>query len=349
MKHTFQKKILSADNLNLFLRDNRFTQLPGYENFEATTQIIIAEILRRKLPFEIIDGNNNLISVKYNNKDFIIHEGTISDANSLIAFWISNDKWMTRQFLKRKGISHANGILLIRGYPPAQLDEISLPAVVKPVNTDHGIAVSTNLKTREELIGAIETAFRFAEKVIVEEYFPGKEYRFLVVDDKVRAVAFREPANVTGDGKSTLLQLVDKKNEGRGSDYRYPLLKIDIDEEALRHLKAVSITLDTVLKKREKVYLRKNSNLSTGGDSIDITDEMPDFYKSIAVKAAQSAGLKIAGVDIIIKNTGAVPSPVNYIVVELNAPAMLSMHDFPYIGKNRHVEQYVLDSILNSK
>ncbi|MDD4107131.1 MAG: glutamate ligase [Prolixibacteraceae bacterium] len=349
MKHTFQKRILSADNLDLFLRDNRFTPLPGYENFEATTQIIIAEILRRKLPFEIIDGNNNLISVKYNNKDFIIHEGTISDANSLIAFWISNDKWMTRQFLNRKGISHANGILLIRGYPPAQLDEISLPAVVKPVNTDHGIAVSTNLKNREELIGAIETAFRFAEKVIVEEYFPGKEYRFLVVDDKVRAVAFREPANVTGDGKSTLLQLVDKKNEGRGSDYRYPLLKIDIDEEVLRHLKAVSITLDTVIKKGEKVYLRKNSNLSTGGDSIDVTDEMPDFYKSIAVKAAQSAGLKIAGVDIIIKNSGAVPSPGNYIVVELNAPAMLSMHDFPYIGKNRHVEQYVLDSILNSK
>ncbi|MFW6259488.1 MAG: glutamate ligase, partial [Tangfeifania sp.] len=69
----------------------------------------------------------------------------------------------------------------------------------------------------------------------------------------------------------------------------------------------------------------------------------------VAVKAARAAGLKIAGIDIIIKDLKLAASPENYIVVELNAPAMLSMHDYPYIGKNRHVEKYVLDSILNSK
>src|SRR6056297_1119725 len=172
--------------------DYNFSPLPGYENFEATTQIIIAEILRRKLPFEIIDAENNLISVTSDNKEFIIHEGTISDANSLIAYWISNDKWMTRQFLQRSGIRHARGILLKPGYSVDQLNEIPLPAVVKPVDTDHGIAVSTNLQNREELLAAIDNAFRYAGKVIVEEYFPGKEYRFLVVDNKVRAVAYRE-------------------------------------------------------------------------------------------------------------------------------------------------------------
>lgn len=329
--------------------DYNFTPLPGYENFEATTQIIIAEILRRKLPFEIIDAENNLISVMYNNKEYIIHEGTISDANSLIAFWISNDKWMTRQFLHRKNISHAKGILLKRNYQPEILDKIRLPAVVKPANTDHGIAVSTNIQTRQELISAIEIAFQFAEKVIVEEFFPGEEYRFLVIDFEVRAIACREPANVTGDGISTIRQLVDKKNEGRGTDYRHPLLKINIDEEVKRHLKAASLSPESILKKGEKVFLRKNSNLSTGGDSIDVTDDITDFYKNVAVEAARAAGLKIAGIDIIIKDPGKTPSPENYIVVELNAPAMLSMHDYPYIGKNRHVEKYVLDSILNSK
>ena len=326
-----------------------FKSLPGYENFEATTQIIIAEILRRELPFEVIDADNNLISVTHNNKEFIIHEGTISDANSLIAYWISNDKWMTRQFLRRKQINHAKGILLERGYHADLLKAVCLPAVVKPVNTDHGIAVSTNLKTVSELLPAVDYAFQFAEKVIVEEFFPGQEYRFLVIDFVVRAIACREPANVTGDGTSNIRQLIDKKNEGRGNDYRHPLLKIIIDEEVKRHLHAESISLETILKKGEKIFLRKNSNLSTGGDSIDVTDEIPVFYKDVAVKAAQSAGLKIAGIDIIIKDTEEEPSPENYIVVELNAPAMLSMHNYPYIGKNRHVEKYVLDSILNSK
>lgn len=326
-----------------------FTPLPGYENFEATTQIIIAEILRRKLPFEIIDANNNLIAVTHNNKEYIIHEGTISDANSLIAYWISNDKWMTRQFLQRNSINCAKGILLDSGYNPEILDSVQLPAVVKPVNTDHGIAVTTNIQNRQELLPAIENAFNHARKVIVEEYVPGQEYRFLVIDYMVRAIAFREPANVTGNEQSTIQQLIDKKNEGRGNDYRHPLLKIVVDEEVKRHLNALSLTTDSILKTGQKVYLRKNSNLSTGGDSIDVTDEMPDFYKEVAVKAAWAAGLKIAGIDIIIKDPEAEPSPENYIVVELNAPAMLSMHDFPYIGKNRHVGKYVLDAILNSK
>ena len=325
-----------------------FIPLPGYEHFEATTQIIIAEILRRKLPFEVIDASNNLISVKYNNKEFIIHEGTISDANSLIAFWISNDKWMTRQILQRKGISLAKGILLKRDYQSDILDAVHLPAVVKPVNTDHGIGVSTNIQTRQELISAIDYAFKFARKVIAEEFFPGQEYRFLVIDFIVRAIACREPANVTGDGTSTIRQLIDHKNEGRGNDYRHPLLKINIDEEVNRHLKALSLSPESILKKGEKVYLRKNSNLSTGGDSIDVTDDIPDFYKDVAVKAAKSSGLKIAGIDIIIKDLEMAATSENYIVVELNAPAMLSMHNYPYIGKNRHVEKYVLDSILNS-
>lgn len=326
-----------------------FKPLQGYEHFEATTQIIIAEILSRKLPFEVIDEKNNLISVMHNNREYIIHEGTISDANSLIAYWISNDKWMTKQFLKRAGISHAQGVLLQADYTPDMLGSVQFPLVVKPATTDHGIAVSTNLQTTEDLTAAVETAFKFAPKVIVEEYFSGREYRFLVIDYHVRAIAYRVPANVTGDGKHTISQLIDKKNKGRGTDYTHPLLKIPIDAEVIRHLKALSKSPETVPFAGEQVFLRQNSNLSTGGDSIDVTDDMPEFYQDVAVKAARAAGLRIAGIDIIVRDLAAVPGPENYLVVELNAPAMLSMHDFPYIGKNRHVERYVLDSILNAK
>lgn len=346
---TLQVKDFIESKENMNNSTYNFTPLPGYENFEATTQIIIAEILHRNLPFQIIDADNNLISVEYNNKEFIILEGTISDANSLIAYWISNDKWMTRQFLQRKNISIAKGILLGREYQPDLLKSVHFPAVVKPANTDHGIAVSVNITSQKELVSAIGNAFNYSDKVIVEEFFVGQEYRFLVIDFQVRAIACREPANVTGSGKLTINQLIDKKNEGRGTDYRHPLLKIKVDEEVRRHLDALSLSTESVLKEGEKVYLRRNSNLSTGGDSIDVTDEIPGYYKNVAVKAAQSAGLKIAGIDIIINDLEAAPSPDNYIVVEMNAPAMLSMHNYPYIGKNRHVEKYVLDSILNSK
>ncbi|MFO8002186.1 MAG: glutamate ligase [Marinilabilia sp.] len=326
-----------------------FSPLKGYEHFEATTQIMIAEILKRNLPFEIIDQKNNLLVVYHNNKEYIIHEGTISDANSLIAFWISNDKWMTKQFLERKNISHPKGILLNKNYQPDDTDQITFPAVVKPMDTDHGIAVSTDIRNKQELNQAINTALAHSDKVIVEEYHPGREYRFLVIDYQVRAIAYREPANITGDGQHTIRKLIGAKNQNRGDDYTHPLLKIKIDEEVERHLRYQSLTLDFVPKKGEKIYLRNNSNLSTGGDSIDVTDEIPVFYKKAAEKAAEAAGLKIAGIDIIIREMDKVPTKDNYIVVELNAPAMLSMHNFPYKGQNRHVEKYVLDCILNSK
>jgi glutamate--cysteine ligase len=150
------------------------------------------------------------------------------------------------------------------------------------------------------------------------------------------------------DGLSSVEQLIEEKNVGRGDDYRYPLLKIRVDDEVQRHLQAQLLTIDSVIPKGEKIFLRKNSNLSTGGDSIDVTDAMPDFYKEVSIKAAGAAGLRITGVDIIIKDLEATPSSANYIVVELNAPAMLSMHNYPYIGENRHVEKYVLDCILSS-
>lgn len=325
-----------------------FQPLKGYENFEATTQIMIAEILARKLPFEIIDSENNLLAVTWNNREYIIHEGTISDGNSLISFWISNDKWMTKQFLKRKGVNFAKAIILGRD---EQLNSTSLPTyplVVKPVDTDHGIGVSTSINNEDQLKVALERAFKYSKKAIVEEFFPGREFRFLVIEGVVRAITYREPANIVGDGVSTVEELINKKNVGRGDDYKFPLLKIMVDDEVTRHLVAQSLTIKTVVANGEKIYLRKNSNLSTGGDSIDVTDSMPVYYKEVAEKAAAAAGLRIAGVDIIISDLDEEPSPTNYIVVELNAPAMLSMHNYPYIGKNRHVEKYVLDCILNS-
>lgn len=326
-----------------------FVPLKGYENFEATTQIVIAEILKRKLPLEIIDSQNNLIATTFQGKEYIIHEGTISDANSLIAFWISNDKWMTKTFLARHSINHAKGKLLNRKYTQNDLSGFNFPLVVKPYNTDHGLAVSTNIKKPNELVVAIEMAGQYSDKIIVEEYFEGKEYRFLVVDYQTRAVAYRMPANVIGDGIKTIGELISAKNVGRGEDYTHPLLKIKIDHEVERHLIEQKLKLESIPKKDELIFLRKNSNLSTGGDSIDLTEEMPDFYKNIAEKAARAAGLKIAGIDIIIKDIQKSPNNKNYIIVELNAPAMLSMHNFPYVGKNRDVAKFVLDSILNSK
>ena len=110
-------------------------------------------------------------------------------------------------------------------------------------------------------------AFRHDKTVLVEEFLTGKEYRFLVIGDEVIGVLHRVPANVVGDGVSTIEELVREKNKDplRGTGYRTPLEKIRLGETEELFLKGQGKTRTDIPKKGEIVYLRENSNISTGG------------------------------------------------------------------------------------
>ena len=88
--------------------------------------------------------------------------------------------------------------------------------------------------------------------------------------------------------------------------------------------------------------MRENSNVSTGGDSIDYTDIMPKAYKRIAVKAAASVGALICGVDMIIRNIKNPYPENNYALIELNFNPAIHIHTYPYQGKDRKVAERIL-------
>ena len=91
-----------------------------------------------------------------------------------------------------------------------------------------------------------------------------------------------------------------------------------------------------------QIYLRENSNISTGGDSLDFTDIMPKAYKRIAVKAAESAGAKICGVDMMIRDINNPYPENNYAVIELNFNPAIHIHTYPYRGKDRKIARKIL-------
>ena len=198
--------------------------------------------------------------------------------------------------------------------------------------------------TKSDYENAVAYAFQYDNFVIIEEYIEGKEYRFLVIGDETVAILHRVPANVTGDGVHTIEQLVESKNQDplRGKGYVTPLEKIHLGEVEKDFLRTQDLDLQSVPQKDEVIYLRENSNISTGGDSVDFTDDIPEGYKSIAVRAAHVVGAKICGVDMIIRNITEEPTDSNYAIIELNFNPALHIHDFPYKGKNRHVEKKIL-------
>ena len=140
-------------------------------------------------------------------------------------------------------------------------------------------------------------------------------------------------------------ELVDEKNKSpqRGKGHVTPLEKISIGIVEENYLATQDKDIYYVPNNGEIVYLRENSNISTGGDSIDFTDEILDEYKIIAVNSAKAVGAKICGADIIIQDVKAEPDKNNHSIIELNFNPILYAHDFPYKGQNRYVERKLLD------
>ena len=160
---------------------------------------------------------------------------------------------------------------------------------MKPKTTNYGLGISIFKEgaNDEDYQKALQLAFKEDSSVLIEEFIKGTEYRFFVLNDQVLAVLLRIPANVIGDGKHTIEELVMQKNRNplRGRDHRTPLELIQLGELENLMLKGQGYEMDSIPQKDEIVYLRENSNVSTGGDSIDVTDQIPDDYKKIAVDA----------------------------------------------------------------
>jgi glutamate--cysteine ligase len=192
---------------------------------------------------------------------------------------------------------------------------------------------------------ALEAAFALDPSVLVEEFVEGREFRFLVIGGQTRAVLHRIPANVRGDGRMTIRELVAAKNQDphRGEGYRKPLERIRLDPIELDFLAGQGLSPESVPAPGAVVFLRKNSNISTGGDSIDFTDTMPAVYQRWAEQATATVRAAICGLDMIIPNIAAEGPDAVYCILELNFNPALHIHDFPAEGKNRHVERHVLD------
>jgi glutamate--cysteine ligase len=219
--------------------------------------------------------------------------------------------------------------------------------VVKPNSTNFGIAVSLLPApfAEREYVGAVEAALREDETILIEELVRGREYRLLVIGGETRAVLHRIPANVTGDGSQTIAALVNAKNSDplRGKGYKSPLEKIRMGPEEGEYLRAQGLSLDSIPAAGARVFLRRNSNISTGGDSLDLTDSVHPGYHELAAVAAAAVGARICGVDMMIEDVERAPAADNYGIIELNFNPALHIHDFPYEGQNREVEKPVLD------
>jgi D-alanine-D-alanine ligase and related ATP-grasp enzymes len=323
--------------------------LTNYKKLELSTQILIEEALKRDVEVEILDYDDNFIRLKKGSKIEYIKQATKTSLDTYIVALIMENKEITKLILKEHHINVPSSITIssIDEALNKYQDFIDKDIVIKPKSTNfgEGVSILKNLKSEKNYIMAVKEALSYDKHILIEEFIHGKEYRFLVIGDEVEAVMHRVPANVQGDGVHTIKELVDEKNKDprRGKGHITPLEKINIGSIEENNLASQMKDISYVPNDGEIVYLRENSNISTGGDSIDFTDDIHEGYKKIAVDATKAVDAKICGVDIIIQDVKAEPDKNNHSIIELNFNPVLYPHNFPYKGQNRHVERKVLD------
>ena len=226
---------------------------------------------------------------------------------------------------------------------------IGYPVVIKPLDGNHGRGVCINLKDEEEVREFFPSAYDESRNgvVVVESYLVGKDYRILVVNSEVVAVAERVPAHIVGDGIHTVEELVELTNQDsrRGVGHEKVLTRISIEHQTMETLERQGIALSDVPETDQIVYLKQTGNMSTGGTSIDRTDDIHPDNIEISRQAAMVVGLDIAGIDLIVPDIARSIRQIGGGIVEVNAGPGFRMHTHPTEGHPRHVGRAVVDML----
>lgn len=333
----------------------RFYALSAFDNMELSTQALLFDAIQKGLNIEILDERDQFISLQFGDHLEYVKNGNMTSHDSYISPLIMENKVVTKKVLAKVGFNVPQSIEFtdvksaVENFPLFE----NRAVVIKPKSTNFGLGISIfqqGVTDRDDFAKAVEIAFREDKEIMVEDYLLGTEYRFFVLGDQTLAVLLRVPANVIGDGVHTVAELVAAKNAHplRGDGSRTPLKKIALGDIEQLQLKEQGLTVDSIPAKDQLVQLRANSNISTGGDSIDMTDEMHASYKEIAVGISKAMGAAVCGVDLIIPDLKkpAEPSLRSWGVIEANFNPMMMMHIFPFSGQSRRLTMNVIKMLF---
>ena len=276
-------------------------------------------------------------------------QAAMTSNTSLIGVETAGNKRLTKMMLEDAGIPVPKGTV-VRKQESAIEDAqwLGYPVVIKPHDGHHGKGVTTNLSNEQELIEAFARAKAMSDKVIVEQYLTGSDYRMLVIGGKFVAAAKRMPAEVIGDGQHTIAELIDIENQNpdRGFGHENVMTRLKVSSVTEHLLAKSDYTMETVLKEGETFHLELTANLSTGGSAEDVTDRVHKTNRFMAERIAKIIGLDIAGVDVMAPTLSQPLAKVDGAVIEVNAAPGLRMHLAPAKGKARNVARHIIDMLF---
>ncbi len=310
-----------------------------------STACIVTAASDRGIPhIRLNDGN--LVQLGYGASQRRIWTAE-TEFTSAIAEGIACDKDLTKTLLKACGVPIPDGQVVHspeEAWEAAQ--DIGLPVVVKPSDGNHGRGVTLDLRKQADIEAAYHVAYPEGSDVMVERFIPGDEHRLLVVGGKLVAAARGEVVSITGNGRSTVVELIDHQlnsDPRRGYEEEYPLEVIDIATNVAvqLELKRQDLEGDSVPAAGRQIVVQRNGNVA-----VDCTDEVHPEVAYIAALAAKVVGLDIAGIDMVALDISKPLQAQGGAIVEVNAGPGLLMHLKPAVGAPRPVGQAIAEHLF---
>ena len=312
-----------------------------------STGSIVEEAAKRGIPY-IRLNEHSLVQLGYGVHQKRIR-ATIASTTSTIAVDIAGDKEETKRLLSDAQIPVPSGTVV---HDEADLqraiERYGYPLVIKPIDGNHGKGNTTNIIHWEMAVAALHNAQRYSYSVIVERFIVGVDFRILVVNYKFICAALRTPASVIGDGEHNIQQLIDEVNKDprRGYGHEKVLTQITVDNDTHKMLSEKGYNLDTVPLTGELVLLKSTANLSTGGTSTDVTDEVHPVNVFMAERIAKIIGLDICGIDVMAADLSRPITENGGAVLEVNAAPGFRMHVEPAVGIARNAAEPVVNMLF---
>ncbi|MFZ1528960.1 MAG: cyanophycin synthetase [Ferruginibacter sp.] len=341
------ESIINDEPYDLDTDIQRLREIREDTRLGPSTGCIVEEAGKRGIPY-IRLNKHSLVQLGYG-----IHQkrirATIASTTGNIAVDIACDKEETKNLLEAAEIPVPRGVVIRteEGLKDA-VNKYGYPLVIKPIDGNHGKGNTTNITTWEQALTAFAAAKNYSRSVIVERFITGYDFRILVINYKFICAALRTPASVIGDGKNTIQYLIEETNKDprRGYGHEKVLTQITIDQFTQKMLDEKGYSLETVPPKGELVLLKPTANLSTGGTSTDVTDEVHPANIFMCERIAKIIGLDICGIDIMATDLRTPVTENGGAILEVNAAPGFRMHIEPAEGLPRNVAEPVVDMLF---
>jgi GNAT-family acetyltransferase (TIGR03103 family) len=288
-------------------------------NIYAT--IITDEARRRGISVEIEDAEAGLFKLSLGGRSINCRE-SLSDLTSGVAMSRCDDKALTHRLLSAAGVDVPRQQTVASESEATAFLKRHGRVVIKPARGEQGSGVAVDLRSERSVITAFRQARALSDRVLAEEFVEGEDLRIIVIAGKVVAAAVRKPAGIVGDGKHSIMALIDKQSRRRSAATKGES-RIPLDAETERCVRQAGHSLHDILPEGEVLAVRKTANLHTGGTIHDVTERLHPTLAEVASKAAGVLDMPVVGFDLIVK----APDQPHYRFIEANERPGLANHE----------------------